>query len=167
MPLSLTRPTKTDTSALLRSLILLSTSRTKRELEMPATMLPSFCTPRDSKISPSSTESETSSESTELLSDSTMALDSSTLTCSTTPHGLFSLLTRNPLSKKSEVKMQEMNSHLSLTQESISLSKRVKLPSSRTLENGLSNTLLNTMSSLKTCLCLSTRPRHKRETSMF
>lgn len=102
-----TRPNITiSTSALLRSLTQVSTSRTKRELVIQATMPLLFSMPRDSKTYPLFQESEISLEFTELLSDSTTIKDSSMPVCSTRAHGHFSPQTRRTLLKKLERSME-------------------------------------------------------------
>jgi hypothetical protein len=154
MQLSHTKLTKIDTSAHSRLLIHLSTSRARKELVMPATMLLSFYTLRDLKIFPLSTESEISLEFTEPPSDSTMVKDNSMPTFSTVVHGLCSQLTRNLLFKKLEAKMLEVTSFPSLSQENITLLKSQKLLLFKISENGLNNTLLNTTLFQTICLLL-------------
>lgn len=140
MQLSPTRPTRRDTSAHSRLSTPLSTSSSRRVLEIPVTLLLSSSTPRDSRISPSSTELEISLESTELPSDSTMDRDSSTLTCSTAAHGLFSLLTRSQSSRRSPDRMLPTSSLPSPSLASTPLLRRARPPLSRTLESGPTNT---------------------------
>ena len=147
MPPSHTRPTKRDTSAHSRLLTPASISRVRKEVEIPQTTQPSFCMPRDSKIFQSSKDSEISSEFTEQPSDSTTTRDSSTPTSSTTHLGLFSQLTEDQLSRKSRTRTQSMIWLPSLTLESTSPLRRTKELLFKTLESGLSNTSLNTMSS--------------------
>ena len=152
MPLSLTRPTKRDTSVLLRLLTPVFTSRARRATETQVTTQPSFCMPRDSKISLSSKDSEISLEFIELPSDSTTIKDSSTLISSTTAHGPSSPLTEDQLSKKSKTKTQSVSSPPSLTQASTSPSKRTKVLMFKTLESGPNSTSLSTMSSPTTSI---------------
>jgi len=100
--------------------------------------------PRDLKIFPLFTESEILLEFIELLLDSIMDKDNSMLAFSTTAHGCSSLPTRSQPSKKSEVKKAAVILLPSLTQESTTLLKRMKLLLFKTSENGHFNTLLNT-----------------------
>lgn len=160
-----TRPTKIDISAHLKSLTHLFILRKKRELVMPAIMLPSSCTQRDSKISPLFTDLEISSEFTEPLLDFTMVKDNSMPTFSTTVHGLSSQLIRNHHSKKSVDKTFKAISFHSVTQVNTSPLRRVKLPPFKTLESGLNNISHNTTLSQTICLYHSTRLKHKREIS--
>ena len=102
---------------------------------------------RDSKISQSFTELEMLSEFTELLSEFTTTQDNSTLVFSIIVHGLFSVLTRNPQSKKlDKEKLKQTKTLHSLTQETTTPLKSMKLHFLLTLENGLTNTWVNTMS---------------------
>lgn len=125
----------------------------------------SFSTLKDSKIYQLFTESEILLEFTEPHSDYITNKDNSMPTFSTTPHGLYSQLIRNQLSKKLETKMLATRSPHSHTQESTTLSRSTKLPFSPTLESGDSNTSPNTMLSPQTCSFHLTRPHPKRVTS--
>ena len=169
MPHSHTRPTRTDTSALLKSWTLVCTSRAKREpVSLGTTPLWSF-TPKDLKISQLFTELETLSESTDPPSDSTTDRGNSTPACSTTAHGLCSPLTRNHLCKKSGALTLQSTSRalLSLSPENTIPLRSKKLHSFKTWESGLTNILANTTLSPTTCTLLWTKLRPKRLTSMW
>jgi len=166
MPLSLIRQTRRDISVPSKSLILVSMLRIKKEVIV--TTLPSFSMPRDLKTYPSSTELEISSECTEQHSDYTINLDNSMLACFITVHGLCSQVTRNLLSKKSEVRplvpMKIPHSHF---RENTIPSRSMKLHYYKILENGLPNIWVNTTSLPMTWLLLWTRLKPRKKISMW
>lgn len=167
MLLSPIKQTKTDISAHSRSLIPVSILKVKREPEIQVIMPLLFSMPKDSKIYQLFTESEILLEFTELPWDYITTKDNSMLTFSTTLHGLCSQQTRNQPCKKLETKMQETRTHPSHSQESTTLLRSTKLPSSQTLESGLSNISHNTTWSHQTCLSPWTKLQHKKEILML
>lgn len=122
-----TRPTRTDISALSRSLTPAFTSSHRRALATPATSPPLFSTPSASRISPLLPALVTSSVSTEQPSAFTTVLASSTPTSSTTAHGQSSLL-------------RAATTPPSLTLESTTASKSLRPPLLPTPASGLLST---------------------------
>lgn len=167
MPLSHTNQTKISTFAHLKSLIQVNTVKVSKEPEKEVTTLPSFSTPRDSKISLLFQESETSSEFTELLWEFTTTKDNSTQVFSSTVHGHCSQLTKKPLLKKL-AKLKEVRVRIFLinSQENIIHLKNKKLLYCQISEDGVNNISLHKMSSLLICMYLLTKFNKKRVTLM-